>query len=198
MPPYLFLPDFLETRIASDVLAYTLAHERMFEPTRVVTVMKIAADPATRLSLGMDDLGPFKPILKSRILRELPALVAKLRASPIVTPGIELQLVAHNDGAFFSRHVDTNTSSERKHVRVLSGVYYFHRNPKAFRGGALRLFAVGNREHHVDIEPVNNTLLVFPSWTAHEVRPVSCPSRRFIDSRFSINCWVYRAPAKAA
>jgi SM-20-related protein len=33
---------------------------------------------------------------------------------------------------------------------------------------------------------------VFPSWVLHEVRPVSCPSKRFVDSRFAINCWLWR------
>jgi Rps23 Pro-64 3,4-dihydroxylase Tpa1-like proline 4-hydroxylase len=44
----------------------------------------------------------------------------------------------------------------------------------------------------VDIEPANDTLVFFPSWYPHEVLPVSCPSGRFEDSRFAINCWVHR------
>ena len=76
---------------------------------------------------------------------------------------------------------------------VLSGVYYFNAEPKAFTGGALRLHAIGgkNGENFVDIEPVRNGLLVFPAWAPHEVLPVSCPSKRFINSRFAINCWVW-------
>ena len=55
---------------------------------------------------------------------------------------VELELVAHNDGAFYARHIDTATGEDSNQVRVLSGVYYFHAKPKAFTGGALRLFAI--------------------------------------------------------
>jgi Rps23 Pro-64 3,4-dihydroxylase Tpa1-like proline 4-hydroxylase len=81
---------------------------------------------------------------------------------------------------------------------VLSGVYYFHRRPRAFTGGELRLYAIGDPDRFVDIEPTHNTLLVFPSWAPHEVRPVSCPTGQFMDSRFAINCWLHarRPPGK--
>ena len=102
--------------------------------------------------------------------------------------------MAHNDGAFYKRHIDTQTASERDAIRVLSGVYYFHAEPKAFTGGALRLYAIGDpdKKTFVDIEPAHDSLLAFPSWAPHEVRPISCPSKRFTDSRFAINCWMYR------
>ena len=120
--------------------------------------------------------------------------VAKLRTAPVDAPKLETQLVAHNDGAFYSRHIDTQMIGRHDHIRVLSGVYYFHAKPKAFTGGALRLYSIGNGEGRtfVDIEPEHNSLVVFPSWAPHEVMPVSCPSKRFVDSRFAINCWIHR------
>jgi Rps23 Pro-64 3,4-dihydroxylase Tpa1-like proline 4-hydroxylase len=65
---------------------------------------------------------------------------------------------------------------------------YFHAEPKAFTGGALRLYAIGRKEDEdfVDIEAVRNSLLVFPSWAPHEVTPVSCPSKRFSSTRDSL------------
>jgi SM-20-related protein len=198
MPPYAVLRDFLEGRIVADLLDYTLAPELAFEPTKVGRGETATADPALRVSLGTRDLGPFKPILKAKILALVPDLVAKLQTSPVDAPKLELQLVAHNDGAFYKRHIDTQTAAERRIIRLLSGVYYFHSEPKAFGGGALRLFAVGgDGENYVDVEPAHNSLLVFPSWAGHEVMPVSCPSGRFRDSRFAINCWVYRRGAGA-
>ena len=76
--------------------------------------------------------------------------------------------------------------------RALTGVFYFHRQPKGFSGGELRLYAIGRAEddrRYVDLTPGSDTLLLFPSWAPHEVRPVSCPSGAFLDSRFAINCW---------
>jgi Rps23 Pro-64 3,4-dihydroxylase Tpa1-like proline 4-hydroxylase len=76
-------------------------------------------------------------------------------------------------------------------------VYYFHAQPKAFSGGVLRLHSLasgkGDGGEHVDVEPVNDTLVFFPSWYPHEVLPVTCDSSRFEDSRFAINFWVHRS-----
>ena len=83
----------------------------------------------------------------------------------------------------------------RQLIAGSSAVYYFHRSPKSFSGGALRLYSFEASEERgtfVDIEPTNDTLVFFPSWFPHEVRPVVCPSGRFEDSRFAINCWVHR------
>jgi Rps23 Pro-64 3,4-dihydroxylase Tpa1-like proline 4-hydroxylase len=110
---------------------------------------------------------------------------------------VELELVAHGDGAFYRRHIDTQTATERSHIRVLSGVYYFHRQPKRFTGGALRLYAIGDPQRFTDIEPTHNTLVVFPAWAPHEVQPVRCPSGQFMDSRFAINCWLHARPPGA-
>ena len=42
-----------------------------------------------------------------------------------------------------SRHNDTSVGEAPGHGhRVLSGVYYFHREPKAFSGGCLRVHAI--------------------------------------------------------
>ena len=86
--------------------------------------------------------------------------------------------------------------------RLLSAVYYFHREPKRFTGGQLRLHRstpdddpsdpepIRNPADQIDIEPKRNSLLVFPSWASHEVLPVDCPSSRFEDHRFAVNIWL--------
>jgi SM-20-related protein len=198
MPPYLLIQDFLDEDTVVGLLEYTLAHEAAFQPTKVGSGRR-TADPAIRVSLATRDLGPFKPILRAKFLDLVPDLVAKLRATPMDTPKLEVQLVAHGDGAFYKRHIDTKTASDANNIRLLSAVYYFHVQPKAFTGGALRLYAIGDpaMTTFADIEPEHNTLLVFPSWVLHEVMPVSCPSRRFADSRFAINCWIYRSKPEA-
>ena len=194
VPPHLVLRDFLDVATVAGLFDYALAHEAAFAPTGTGRFAEDAVKPEIRRSVGIRDLGPFGPILRSKVLSLVPELVAKLGATPVDSPKLELQLVAHRDGAFYKRHIDTQTASERNHIRVLSGVYYFHTTPKMFGGGALRLYAIGGKddENFIDIEPAHNTLLVFPSWAPHEVMPVDCPSGRFADSRFAINCWVNR------
>lgn len=203
IPPYLVLRDFLPEETVAGLIDFALAHEADFAPTGVRPNKDGAIRPSVRLSLGTRDLGPFRPILEKKVLEQVPGVVSTLGATPIESPKLELQLVAHNDGAFYKRHIDTQTASDRHAIRMVSGVYYFHVQPRAFSGGALRLHAIGvpDQRAFVDIEPTHNSLLVFPSWAPHEVMPIACPSKRFADSRFAVNCWVYRtrteAPAKS-
>jgi SM-20-related protein len=189
MPPYLVLRDFLDEATVAGLLSHALAHEAEFAPTQTGHGVR----SEIRVSLGLRNLGPFRSILRFKVLDLVSALVAKLHATPVQAPKLELQLVAHKDAAFYKRHIDTQTASDRARIRVLSAVYYFHAEPKAFSGGALRLFAIGGKpdKDFVDIDPTHNTLAAFPSWVPHEVKPISAPSARFIDSRFAINCWIY-------
>lgn len=193
MPPYVVLRDFLDEATVAGLLEHALSRQADFAPTRLGSK---AVDPSIRVSTSLRELGGYRPILKTKILGLVPSLIAQLQVTPFNEPKLETELVAHGDGAFYKRHIDTRTAHDEdvNHIRVLSGVYYFHAEPKAFSGGALRLYAIGGRpdEDFTDIEPVRNSLLVFPSWAPHEVRPTSCPSKRFMDSRFAINCWVRR------
>ncbi len=142
------------------------------------------------------DLGPIAELLKRRLREAAPRWTASLRSTPFETSEVELELAAHNDGAHFTLHSDTYASDEvARGDRMLSAVYYFHRQPKGFDGGALRLHRLGASpgDAGLDIAPDDNSLVVFPSWGPHEVMPVGCASRAFEDSRFAVNCWLYRA-----
>jgi SM-20-related protein len=190
MPPYLVLRDFFDEETVTGLLDYAVTHQSDFTPAQVGTVGRV--NPSFRISASLGNLGEFRQILEAKILGLLPALVAQLRVSRVEEPKLVTELVAHSDGAFYKRHIDTAHDHDTKRIRILSCVYYFNVEPKAFTGGALRLHAIGGKESEdfVDIEPVRNSLAVFLAWAPHEVLPVSCPSKRFIDSRFAINCWI--------
>ena len=190
LPPHHVIHDFLPAETVAALLAFAEAHEAEFTPTGVGGGPVAAPDPALRVSMGLRRLGVFGPLLEARLLALAPALIAELRLAPFEASQVELQLVAHGDRAFFARHIDIQPGGQARRLRVLSGVYYLHRQPKAFAGGVLRLYAIGDPARFVDIEPACNMLLVFPSWAPHEVMPVSVPSGRFVDSRFAVNCWL--------
>ena len=79
-----------------------------------------------------------------------------------------------------SAHRTASTTPSRRTSHRDSGV------------AALRLHVLSKpdeKRKFVDIDPVHDSLVFFPSWLPHEVLPVSCPSRRFMDSRFAIHCW---------
>lgn len=202
MPPYRLVRDLLDAATVAGLLDHAVQNQALFSATRVGAGPGSGTKPAVRISTGTRELGPYKQTFRSKISELTPGFIADLRVTPFQPDKIELELVAHADGAFYKRHIDTQTGTELdgQRIRVLSGVYYFKAEPKAFSGGALRLYALGDAAHEtfVDIEPAHNSLLVFPSWAPHQVMPVQCPSKRFIDSRFAVNCWVYRVKRDAA
>jgi SM-20-related protein len=190
MLPHVVRRNFLPEAVVAALLDYTVLHEADFVPTGI----RARFDPTIRVSSRLVKLGAFREIIGDKIRDIVPALIAELRVAPFQLDTLEFELVAHGDGAFYKRHIDVKTAPVRRarRSRALSAVYYFHAEPKAFSGGALRLYGIGDGAGYIDIEPVRNSLLVFPSWAPHEVTPVQCPSRRFADSRFAINCWIHR------
>jgi Rps23 Pro-64 3,4-dihydroxylase Tpa1-like proline 4-hydroxylase len=102
------------------------------------------------------------------------------------------------DGDFLSQHRDDGKHA-RPNGRVLSFVYWLHRRPRRFTGGALRLCGWACLDGEivpappaVDLEPHHDTLVVFPSATMHEVFPVRTDSAAFADARFAITGFVRR------
>jgi len=208
MTPHLVQRDFLSGGERAALLAWALGNEARFAPAGVGGE---GVKPGVRRSVSLRDLGPLAAVLKARLKDRAAGFVETLQEAPFAVSYVELELAAHNDGAFYSRHRDTSSGDDQAGHghRVLSGVYYFHREPKGFSGGCLRLHAIralaGDAPGDdgaldvgaVDVAPDQNTLVVFPSWAPHEVMPVSCPSGAFADSRFAVNCWLHlRRPAK--
>lgn len=193
MTPHLRSTDFLAPDEHAALLDWTIAGAARFTPAGLAGNR---VDPAVRNALTLRDLGPHHDVLESRVRAAVPGWIAALRVTPFAISEVELELAAHNDGAHFTLHSDTYTRDQRaRGDRMLSAVYYFHREPQGFSGGCLRLHRIGARvgDTGIDVPPAQNSLVVFPSWAPHEVLPVSCPSRAFADSRFAVNCWIYRA-----
>jgi SM-20-related protein len=109
---------------------------------------------------------------------------------------VEAQLTASNDGEFFRPHNDN--AHEALERREMTFVYYFHCEPKGFRGGGLRIYesplapVPGIDAPHATMPPRQNQVVFFPSHLMHEVRPTHVSSRAFADSRFTVNGWLHR------
>lgn len=189
---------FLDETERRALLDWTMANRDRFEPAQIVGGI---VDLSQRACETLRDLGPMDAALRRRFTEILPVILAGTGIPAFRLDSIELDLAAHGDGAHFVAHMDTFTSENRRlarqagrmhHDRIVSAVYYFHREPKGFSGGELRLHpfdSVGGQPGHVDIQPLQNSVAAFPSFVFHEVRPVSCPSKAFEDFRFAVNCW---------
>ena len=193
--PHLKLPDFLSAADHAALLRWTLENESRFAASGVGAEGKV--DTAIRRSKTLQDLGPLRTVLEQAARTQYKDWIRALRASDFELVDVELQLAAHNDGAHFKRHVDTQVHAPTgRSVRALSAVYYYFREPRGFSGGDLRMFPFAPRPDEdvfATVSPEQNTLVVFPAWATHEVSTVHCPSRQFTDSRFAVNCWLHTA-----
>jgi SM-20-related protein len=184
----------------SALLDYVAAHQTAFKAglVRSRRTGERAITPSLRDSLFALGIGPFRPQIESVMRAIAPIALARLGLiEPNVEPR-EFEFARYGDGSYFKTHVDTIERVER--VRILSCVYYFAETPPRFSGGDLRLHGFPDplRETAgpiVDITPEADKLVIFPSWLEHEVLPVHVPSDVWLDGRFSVNCWIHRAPA---
>lgn len=190
-PPCHVIDDFLDRPLHDALLEWTLASRVRFKPAKVGPRGVGGIARGTRSNLRLRDLGPVDGAVRAALLAALPTLAAGLGCAVPERPSLELEITAYGDGDFYHAHIDTFTGTggpDTGAPRTISAVYYFHRLPKAFAGGALRLLP-WEGETVTDIEPVDNRLAAFLSWARHEVLPISSPSNRFEDSRFALNCW---------
>lgn len=185
------IDDFLGPDLVQSLLDHCAGSRDRFAPATVRLEDGTRVDPGSRIALALEDLGQCMAPFESRLRAAEPIIRESLGMGAYDLQDIELQIAAHNDGAFFRRHNDSQKGWNMN--RVISAVYYFHRLPCAFSGGALRLYPLTG-EGHVDLAPAHNRLVAFPSFVQHEVLPVACPSGEFMDSRFAVNCWFRRVP----
>lgn len=200
LPPYRVTRGFLGPALAARLLGFAIDNESSFRPSGVGGKLGEGVDSSVRVSLLLQKFGALKQEVREVMQAGAPEFIKALRVTSFDVMKVEMEMAAHRDGAFYGRHVDTVFGDpDDTNDRLVSGVYYFHQEPKRYSGGALRLYAFGpGSDRYEDIVPEHDSLVVFPSWAAHEVLPIACPSGRFADSRFALNCWFLRARAPAA
>jgi len=197
--------DFLTKTELRGLTRYVLQHESDFTESTVVPdgVPEGANDPSYRKSRVLYELGEYGTLIQDRLLALLPDVQRTFNREAFPLSHIDVQITASNDGDFFKVHQD-NSFVEPLEVslRELSFVHYFNFEPKAFSGGQLRFYESEDGEVQSSVErptrtitPRQNTLVFFPSTYNHEVLPVRCPTRKFRNSRFTVNGWFIRAAA---
>ena len=187
---YVQIENFFTSEEHSELLAYVLEQKSAFVPAKVTT-----GELNHRQALVLHSFPEFSNLIETKIQTFFPNILSKLDLPSFSIGNIESQLTAHNDGNYFKIHND-NGSSETN-TRVLTYVYYFNQEPKAFSGGELHIYysKIENNYYVASdsfqkIEPQNNRIVFFLSRHFHEILPVKCPSQDFADSRFTINGWI--------
>jgi SM-20-related protein len=193
------LDEFLAPQELEDLIRYTLEHEGDFCASEVVSPVAEGGvvNYEHRRSRVLLDLGQHRDVLLRRIQSVLPQVLDQLEMEEFSIADVETQVTASNDGDFFHFHNDNG--SDPVASRHLTFVYFFHREPKQFDGGELRIHdarLVGNgyvsEDRYQKIVPQQNQIVFFPCELLHEITPVKCASGRFADSRFTLNGWLRR------
>jgi Rps23 Pro-64 3,4-dihydroxylase Tpa1-like proline 4-hydroxylase len=193
------LDEFLTFAELNSLRQFVLQNEMQFEISEVLSpgVSGGAVDYDHRRSHVLMDLCGYERTITDRVLTCLPRVLEKWGRDPFPISRIETQATASNHGDFFHCHSDNG--AETVAAREITFVYFFHREPKPFSGGELRIYD-SRRENdcyvptanYRTIVPEQNQLVLFASGLSHEITPVDCPSGKFVDSRFTVNGWVHK------
>jgi hypothetical protein len=174
------IPGFLGSR-RQELLNYVLSQEQHFSAATVSLGSTRAVVEGVRRARVLTSLGALEAGFLDRLGQLLEPAFDKLGHASFAPGRIELQITASNDGDYFRLHQDGGWDDTRE----ITFVYFLHGEPRPFSGGELCVRAS-------PLTPRGDTLVLFPSRSAHEVLPVHVPSRAFADSRFTVNGWIHR------
>ena len=192
------LDEFLAPAQLRDLIDYTLANESAFETSEVISpgVTNGIVDFEHRKSRVLMELGKSRQSIQEKLQSSLPGILPKLEFHPFTVRQVEMQITASNHGDYFRWHSDN--AHDEIASRLVTFVYFFHREPKQFQGGELRLYdsqlehgTYVPKETYRTIIPQQNQAVIFLSSLAHEIMPVQCGSKQFVDSRFTVNGWFH-------
>lgn len=193
------LDEFLAPQEVDELMQFVLQHETDFGSSEVISP---SGDPRIvdhdhRRSRVLCNLGKHENVILDRIYSALPQVTERLGIDHFPVAHVESQITASNHGDFFKPHCDDAQASIAS--RHLTFVYFFHREPRQFGGGELRIHdSMGNGQRFVStgsyqtVIPQQNQIVFFPCSTLHEITPVNCPSKTFADSRFTLNGWLHK------
>ena len=193
------LDEFLAPSELEELTRFTLEHEGDFSASEVVspTIDGGVVNYEHRRSRVLMDLAQYQDLVLDRVKAVLPRVLQKLGMEEFAIAAVEAQITASNEGDFFLAHSDNG--SDRVASRNLTFVYFFHREPRQFEGGELRIHDARleagtyiSAGSYQTIVPQQNQIVFFPCRLLHEITPVSCASQRFAGSRFTLNGWLHR------
>jgi Rps23 Pro-64 3,4-dihydroxylase Tpa1-like proline 4-hydroxylase len=191
------LDEFLAPQELEKLTQFTLDHEANFQASEVVSPHSEGGvvNHEHRSSRVLMDVGKQQDLIVNRIKSVLPQVLEKLGMEEFAITDVEVQITASNDGDFFHFHSDNG--SDPVASRSLTFVYFFHREPRGFEGGELRIHDA-RLDHgsyvsdgtYQTIVPQQNQIVFFACELLHEVTAVKCASKLFGDSRFTLNGWL--------
>src|SRR5262245_61131922 len=113
IPPHGLFHGWLGSESVDRLLKFIQSNEHLFVDTSVTYDDSVRIDPTRRVSKKLD-AGYLKTELKAKLTDVLPVILDRLSIKVFIPQRIEVELVAHGEGAFFERHSDiTHTGRQR-------------------------------------------------------------------------------------
>jgi hypothetical protein len=170
--PFMLVPQALPAEVHRALLAHVL--------TEVAVPQREAQDGACELSLG-----PLYEQVTKGLRSQADKSCTVLGVPDPLAIDMELKLFAVGNGK--------SIPWDAKPDDLLSFVYHFHKQPKAFTGGGIRLFD-SRMENGVtraavafrDVEIDDNSALIFPASVVRGSLPVHCATRVIADGLFAL------------
>ncbi len=190
--PFVRMTNFLTPARCDRLLEIALHGRERFSIARV-NPKHPRLDPKVRITLEADarTLSDFRPWFARKIRSVLPEVSARLQMASLDRYRLEVSMRVYLTGGFYRAHRDR--LSGYGHPRRVSFVYFFHREPRPYRGGDLLLYDTNDDTGDFTgaafsrIVPLRNGIIFFPSRAWHQVTPVQCEKNDFGDGRWAVN-----------
>ncbi len=198
--PHLVVEGFLSDDEHAELLQIA-SDDGLFAPAHVTHpgANKGTTDDRFRRATVADVAPEVFDIFEDKLTALLPHLRREIGIDRFAAGRIERQITAYRDGDFFRPHTDVGDPYAESAARRLSYVYYFNDAKRGYEGGELVLFdeettddgAIERAESFVVIEPVDNSIVFFPSTALHEVRPVTVTGEpgALGNTRYTVTGW---------
>ena len=179
--------DFFDRASNQNLLDRAISTQAIFTTTELGKASEYGK--GHRTNLVTYDMGDFGQAMRALVSERLPLVCERLNMGAIDIKFIHLKIAAYLDGDYFKAHQDNKLNHPD---RLISFVYYFHREPKPYTGGDLLLYdsrfdpPAYVRTLYTRVIPRNNSIIFFPSEFFHEVAPVATDSADFGASRFTM------------
>ena len=191
--PFVRIKHFLTNIEQQQIWEHVMLNEKKFVTSEIRD--RVDSDYRSSHVLYENELNEITSWFLKKISSRLPKLWMCLQVKPFNISQKEIQLTMHLNGEFFKLHKDCSDKGRSK-ARRITFVYYFHSLPRRFKGGDLLLFDTDLEEDYcypkyTRIDPLNNSIIFFPSNFYHQVTPINCETDNIEHGRFTINGWLH-------
>ncbi len=200
--PFVQIPGFLSPAEHGRVLTRALTLRAAFSPARTggngPSERKVRT--SERVGSAIENVADeeLAVSLVPKVRNILPSVFERLRLVSHDLACIDLDMTHYPNGGSGIPHCDSPPppppAQSAYSLQSLICIYYFHRQPKAFAGGDLLVYdtdiekEVANPTSFSRIEPVANSLVIYPTRYFHGVTRVECGTTDFADGRFAVTC----------